>query len=146
VGYDLYCEGEHDASAETGAYFRFNIWGMGAAREIMWRAGMLNVEAVHSPFPKVEDFGGNYEDARFVEAVRQVTDEDHSPFIPAYKLGSNDGWLVTPKEIKTALDRTGLWEAVGSVAGAETEEGPDWWGEWIDFLRHTADHGGFRVF
>lgn len=61
--------------------------------------------------------------------------------IPAYKFGSNDGWLVTPDELTAAL-------AAYDACIADGVEPPSftWWGDWIDYLRRAARHGGFRVY
>jgi hypothetical protein len=64
--------------------------------------------------------------------------------LPAYKLSSNDGWLVLPEEIRPALDLyRALTEPEKRVAAAGVEL--DYWREWIAFLDRAAAHGGFRV-
>ncbi|GHO60047.1 hypothetical protein KSB_85220 [Ktedonobacter robiniae] len=60
--------------------------------------------------------------------------------IPAYKFGSNDGWLVTPDELSAALAAYDACIADGVEPPAFT-----WWGDWINYLRRAASHGGFRV-
>lgn len=96
------------------------------------------------------------------------------PTIPSHKLGSNDGWYVTAEEIRFALASYAFheqdikarlrasWEAKAAEREAPNRdpfradpEGhpadwgtiePDYWDEWIAWLRLAAQHEGFRVF
>lgn len=58
--------------------------------------------------------------------------------------GSNDGWINTPDEIRSALaiyakrDETEIGEGL-RAAGIEDR---DYWDRWIEFLRGAAEHGG----
>lgn len=147
------------------SYFRLNIWGMGTCREVMDAFGMLTDEP-QPHFPDLQDYGlteypedpQDYEieeeraeveaelteaQRRYLDAVKAVTDADSDGGIPAYKFSSNDGWLVTPQQISAALatyqkaddaDRQALTAELG------------WWPEWIAFLEHAKDRGGFRVY
>lgn len=133
-------------------YFRLNVWMMMVARDLMWRRGMLDLEA--SP-----------------------PDESRGK-IPSYKLSSNDGWHVTPEEIEGSLkayedylradpeaDRevrlesepmTTEWEGLfkafaEALKGSEfllVEEGQEieWWPEWVAWLSQATEHGGFNVY
>jgi hypothetical protein len=179
VGYDLYCVGDHPEvtparealraavqqhgyrsneakaaieqvrEAERQSYFRLNMWGMGVAREAMFRAEMLNVGVDHPPWPKYdpardEDHEGEltaeYEAKAAVVTDSQPGIDAGNPGIPVYKFGSNDGWLVTPAEIETALT------LMPSDYRPEYEgEWIGWWTDWVEFLRHCQGHGGFRV-
>lgn len=79
----------------------------------------------------------------FLMAVRSVEEQPRSGDchgIPTYKVGSNDGWLVTPTEIRTG------------VAWADHHEGDGWRQgltdyvcDFVAWMERTADIGGFRV-
>jgi len=118
-------------------YFRLNIWGMGTAREVMHQLGMLDVESWHADFPEWSE--GADEDAH-AAACRRVTDAQarlEPTGIPVYKLGTNDGWLVTPDEVRAALAK---WDA-----HQERPAGlPEWFGDWVEWLR-SCRIAGFRV-
>jgi hypothetical protein len=112
-------------------YFRLNIWGMGDARDELYRVGVM-VPADYPPDVPLSDYGlddfppfsyagdGRYvwegeegEERRptigelgFFEASRRVIEgpvpgNDHG--IPLFKVGSNDGWLVLPSEVVTGI-------------------------------------------
>lgn len=136
---------------EINVYFHLNIWGMGRCREAMCAFDMA-FEANHPPFPKIEEYGLTYwpeaednhpvdsPEGRYLAAVADVTDGMHFevPGIPLYKVGSNDGWLVTPLECQGALAKF--------EANKNTEaETPPWWEQWIRFLLIAQARGGFRV-
>jgi len=57
------------------------------------------------------------------------------PGIPAFKLESNDGWLVTPREIAATLDLL-------AAAPAPQDELIT---RFVAFLRGAVEHGGFTV-
>ena len=61
--------------------------------------------------------------------------------IPEFKLLSNGPWLVSSEEIRQALGR---YQASTLSLQAELEA-DDLWRSWIEWLRVTADHGGFTV-
>ena len=64
--------------------------------------------------------------------------------IPAYKLSSCDDWLVSPNEVRSALDAC-------KASGRRIEDifsGPrdlELWAEWIAWLEESVECGGFRV-
>lgn len=74
--------------------------------------------------------------------------------ICVHKLCSNDGWIVTPEEIKAALES---WSRGLETARSNGEEDLIWeamnrarlskgiWMSWIAYLTGAADHGGFEV-
>lgn len=158
-----YDEGRrHDADklreelrAAERSYFRLNIWGMGEARQIMDRAGMLDLHRPEAArWPKDEDHGvtpemwndwdGEPDDKTpaelraYLAACAVVTDSqrDVPTGIPLHKLGTNDGWLVTPDEIGAAL---------AALGDKQLPDAPQWWAAWVDWLRYAQAHGGFRV-
>lgn len=57
--------------------------------------------------------------------------------IPAYKLSSNNGWLVTPDELTAALAAAGTRDAHPDIS---------WWRDWIDWLDYARTHHGIRVY
>lgn len=96
-----------------------------------------------------EDYDRARQLAEAEEAIKE-SELDPAEGIPAYKLGSNDGWLVTPGEIATAL---ALFEASAAAdpASATVPEGVDpetsslaYFLEFVEFLRHSQAEG-FRV-
>jgi hypothetical protein len=143
MGYDMYLAEPiapkapvvEDAPDEN--YFRLNIWGMSRFGGVMAALGMIDENArMRVDFPQVDD-----------PAVleRCLAQRETTPAgLPAYKLSSNDGWLVLPEEIRPALDLyRALTEPEKRVAAAGVEL--DYWREWIAFLDRAAAHGGFRV-
>lgn len=148
-GFHRQAEAKLAENSEVEGYFRLNIWGMGLCRELMSNAGMLDVEAERGRYPRAADFGADDgvdpEDAvpgspeAACEAARlEWRSASTGGLIPAYKLGSNDGWLVTPTEIRNSLDAL---ERHGPVAGA-----PTWWPDWVSYLRKMVERGGFEVY
>jgi hypothetical protein len=147
VGYDMTIENDAGLTEEK-AYFRLNIFGMSAYRNIMYDLGMLDMDAQGTPFPLMEEF---LNDTEYQDACREITDSE-SPEpkgIPPYKTGSNDGWLITPAELRAALAtydaapkerrQDVVWEAFESTSERQ------YWNKWILFLRRAEKHGGFRV-
>jgi hypothetical protein len=148
------------------SYFRLNIWGMGRCRTAMDHLGMVTDEDAPN-FPTPEDFGlseypedpVDYDgderaamdakltdaDRQFLAAVKAVTDFEPEPVrgIPIGKFGSNDGWLVTPRQIEAALK---TWHGWPEHVRADTEAELAWWPEWIAFLTYAQGRGGFRVY
>lgn len=135
-------------------YYRLNIWGMSIARDAMGERGMLHGygyslgmwESV--PDPTTEDPD---DDPVYVAAVERVrAGSVEHPGIPAHKFGSNDGWIVTPLEIKSAMQ---LYVASCEETGDDPftwlpqhADGPvEWWPEWMGWMAAAADHGGFEV-
>ena len=63
--------------------------------------------------------------------------------------GSNDGWINTPEEIRSALK---IYEELDPFEITETLKAHgigdlDYWARWIEFLRNAAEQGGgFRTY
>jgi hypothetical protein len=147
----------NDLTAEEHSYFRLNVWGMSAAREAMWKLGMLDDAFEYGEFPDAEDFGVtsemyDFDDddpatpepmRRYREAQNKVLGAMATPVvgIPVFKLGSNDGWIVTPEELRVALAE---YDAATLDDLAHIPDG-DWWPKWIEYLRYAQERGGFRV-
>lgn len=148
MGFDMQIE----TLADDDGYFRLNVWGMGECRQLMFNLGMAYEapEKCIPPWPELADFGlTEYPDdpADDTSGFTQACDDvlrwmapDH-PGIPLHKLGSNDGWLVTPLECKGAI---ALWNKARDNGASEPPV--DWWSRWLEYLRRAADNGGFRVY
>ena len=95
---------------EDGSYFRLNIWGMSVMRNIMFKAGVLDTEFNYAEWPNRPD-DNEYDDdgepitatAKAADAAADAIKASHAGNgrVPAFKFGSNDGWLVTPEECLT---------------------------------------------
>ena len=131
-------------------YARLNIWGMEKYKSAMLDLGMAH----YSGTPKIdwselhaidpdEDWDKYEATCDRLTAPHGNTD---SPTIPSHKLSSNDGWVVTPDEIKAALD---AWERQKDGRGLKAETidliQADHWSKWIEYLHLASEHGGFRV-
>ena len=152
MGYDLYREGA-DNTRDGDGYYRLNIWGMSEATEALADIGIVRW-ADSPPVPMAADYG--IEDADWdtdeddtlsvdqvayrtaIELWRDGTQE--APGIPSYKFGSNDGWLVTPLEI-----RSGIVVADTNSAGWRNSL-PDWVLEFVTWMEQgAAQEVSFRV-
>ncbi|MGO1230651.1 hypothetical protein [Glutamicibacter arilaitensis] len=129
------------------SYFRLNIGGMGLYMQTMLELGMAHASAA----PKIEwpSYPDDEDDAEAMDAFWALKDErtgQHlttDPTIPSHKLyGTNDGWHVTPAEIRAALN---AWDSRPSSETVNEITQTEYWGKWIDYLRLAADSGGFRV-
>lgn len=145
-------------------YFRLNIFGMSRMYDDMAKLSM--VEDVRTPdFPQAGDFGvqGDVfydldEEARKTHPVfgpyaRAIDEHLSASFgasvIPGHKFGSNDGWLVTPDEIRAALAKLEALPDTDLVPVRDqwaTDAGDNVFDDWVGFLRFAADRGGFRVY
>jgi hypothetical protein len=147
------------------SYFRLNIWGMSACVDLMADLGMMTDEDAPK-FPSPADYGlteypddpADYEgderaaieakltdaDRQFLAACRAVVDYEPEPVggIPVGKFSSNDGWLVTPRQIAAALE---AYAAATEGARAAATAKREWFADWIAWLGHAKDRGGFRV-
>ena len=176
---------------ESQVYYRLNIWGMGRCRGFMWERGMVHEEGneprtwpvpeayglEHWPDDEQYDDEGNpigpwpedSPEARFNRDKDAVLAYSPGvPGIPLWKLGSNDGWLVTEEDCRGALQKLREWakdvlvaldldptddDAVEQVMLAKpTDRGDDgktyeieWWPSWVEFLRNASVNGGFRT-
>ncbi|MEV6791280.1 hypothetical protein AB0M87_04595 [Streptomyces sp. NPDC051320] len=149
------------------SYFRLNIWGMSDYLYYMHQLGMLAVDYDMPSFPQLPD-GITWDDMEAAEAppgdgsslpvkaeavAHLKAREAHVAWHPEpafgiaqHKFGSNDGWLVTPQEIKAALEsyRTHSGDEVKVIVG--TGEGRlEYWLKWIAYLERAQHRGGFRV-
>lgn len=144
----------YDLQQELGEYFRVNIWGMGDLRWEMRAQGLLTSDPEPTDWPDYPE--GAAEDSpeylAYREARAKLIGFDHGTGgVPAYKFGSNDGWLVTPREIAVVLEKaspapvthpTGWVDDQGRPSDAEW---PHFWKRWLAYLERAAQHGGCEV-
>ena len=123
-------------------YFRLNIWGMETARNELYKVGVITDE----PTPEFPGHDAEWESLS-EERQDEIINEWQSAVapgdthgIPSYKLGSNDGWLVTPAEIRTGL----AWADYHEGEGWEYRL-TDYVQEWVQWMKQAATMGGFRV-
>lgn len=143
MGYDMSVEADQ-------AYFRLNIFGMGTYRDAMEECGMIFWPVSNFDWPKRDDF---VSDEAYRAACEEYRDRDFGGVIPGHKTCSNDGWLVTPDECRRAVEAYNDWiEEIGAEyepepvpAAIEMDGDVDYWRQWIDYLEHAANNGGFRV-
>jgi len=141
----------HRLESEIGGYFRLNIFGMGAYRDIMDDFGMVNDDPA-PPFidaPEDIDWDKYHEDPLSYPEYREADNavlgfEGPSVGIPIVKLCSNDGWLVTPRQCAEAavMGRRSLEEGFDPFESADDRL---YFRKWLTFLEFSADRGGFRV-
>lgn len=62
------------------------------------------------------------------------------PGIAIHKFGSNDGWLVTPEECRSAVY---IWD---QHPENEREKVPEYVAKFVEWIRLAAGRGGFRVY
>jgi hypothetical protein len=177
MGFDLYWKEcphgpEEAALGDSPGYFRLNCWAMEATCTAMEQLEMLDPDA-SARFPRPEQFGLDgfpewydwetgpitYPDgtpeAAFGRAVQTVVESDSGGRIPGYKFWSNDGWRVTPEEIRRSLAVYDHQKAHAPGRPLLVDPQPlgnglhqelDWWEAWIAFMRAAAEHGGIRVY
>ncbi len=136
MGYDMYLvneTGDRDAD-----YFRLNIWGMKVAREIMYPLGMAHDHGREGQPAYVTCPDEHYDRAERCDCNDPwLSYSPEVPGIPAWKVGSNDGWIVTPIDCQGALHML--------AANGPAEDAPEWWDGWCSFIQRAAENGGFRV-
>lgn len=134
--------------------FRLNIFGMSRYREAMFELGMMH-ESTNPVTPDdweslPEDYDADSEEA-YYEAKDKITARhgiNPLPTLPSHKFGSNDGWLVTPDEIRASLTKWDDWNSEDHHDVSESVAkviSTDYWNAWIAYLRLAAEHDGFRV-
>lgn len=163
---------------EEVSYFRLNIWGMSRYASAMLALGMV-YDSRSPAFPPAWDYRGEADETLWFGVVDHVEDGEARPdaatdelvararayveeagkvrrhhpdggdVIPVHKFGTNDGWVVTPDEIKAALavyDALPV-ERVEDVLAEEVGHGErrDYWDRWIGWLELAVDHDGFEV-
>lgn len=143
-------------------YFRLNIHGMGRAREIMQRLGMVydaerpasakfpnwhvdehepwDCEAENCPVPSGSNTCAQYREQR--DKVLRWAPLDQEGIL-VEKLCSNDGWIVLPTECTQALE---IWAKHTAEIRAAVIKAAPWWPGWLDFIRRASTNGGFKVY
>jgi len=176
MGYDMSFTNKPGDGSD--GYFRLNIWAMSRYEAAMRELGMVyggNHRAdwpEHRPYPndtaKQAAFDQACEDLEYGDGTTTVTGEplakardyiakkraalafhpDGGDTIPAHKFGTNDGWHVTPAEIKAALAAYQSREGRDAVIAEHVNAGlrRAHWDTWINYLERAVDHDGFQVF
>lgn len=141
------------------SYFRFNIFGMRCIRDAMLSLGAAyGSDGPEWPHAPEEYWELEEEDQRtkFPElyaardAALRWSRNAGAAGIPLHKLGSNDGWIVTPEECTAAVSavrghgRTETAQAL-IAAGIDSEGWLERWNAWIQWIEDAADHDGFEV-
>ncbi|TQF05583.1 hypothetical protein E6W39_29305 [Kitasatospora acidiphila] len=147
----------HDIA--TG-YFRIGYFEMPSLIGVMTEVGIVDTTVPAPAWPTADDYGLTFQDLnapqdQLSDAKKTAVESFHSHIaavrggeqpepagIPAYKLDSNDLWLVTPCEIRAALAAYRRQEA--SVQDDLAARIALWRG-WIAYLEVAKDCGGFRV-
>jgi hypothetical protein len=133
-------------------YFRLNIGGMGRVRLVMEEIpGMIHYEQAGMPEdPPVSqeqqaELDLLYDTAGHETYFRKTYElwpslawAPEAPGICGWKCGSNDPWLITPFECMSAV------QAYEKAVEERTlpEDIPDYFIEWVDFLRRAIRRGG----
>lgn len=135
------------------SYFRLNNGGMGRYADAMHELGMAHESTSGLDWSKAPEYPEDDENDENLDAYRAAMDKftgahgtpADKPTIPLHKFSSNDGWFVTPEEIRAALDAydTRCSEELSDTTRDLFET--DYWGEFIAWLRLAAEHDGFRV-
>ena len=155
-----------NAPAGTDDWFGFNNFTMSRVIDAMDELGMIQM-ADSPTWPKPEDHGLTHrdvwqwedEDARpnapepvraFLDAHDRARDgaPENTTGIAIYKLGSNDGWLVTEVELRAALkswDAAAPEQQAAAAVRAQLRDA-ERWPAWIAYMRTAAACGGFRVY
>lgn len=137
----------NEMSEAQAYYFRLNIWGMSDTVDVMVAHGMLcqPEKPSHAEWDALPPYDNDHPDANGGpehQAAHDVLARAHRgecPGIPIHKFCSNDGWIVTPAEIRAALAQA---DRVSEPAIAI----PEWWEDWLNWMKLAADHDGFEVY
>lgn len=134
-------------------YFRLSNGGMGRYADAMAELGMAHESTSGLDWSEApeypEDDDNDEKMAAYTEAMDKYlgghgTPAD-KPTIPLHKFSSNDGWFVTPEEIRAALAAWDAHDLDGLDQDTHATIETDYWGEFIAWLRLAAEHDGFRV-
>lgn len=133
-------------------YFRLNISGMGAMREVMEQAGAgtWEGEASWPEYPGSEHFNRHGDPVdevglAYEAQVKALRMARTTTLVPLHKFCSNDGWVVTPGECRLIAER------VRSLLESDDYDfGEDGWREmvrdWADYCADAANFAdGFEV-
>ncbi|MET9089422.1 hypothetical protein ABZX77_47490 [Streptomyces sp. NPDC004237] len=147
--------------AARTTHFFLTTWAMSECRGVMDHFGML-VAAQPPARPAPEAYGTTSAQAapstaggaapeqvrHYHRALRKrlAWTPPRPGGIVIHKLGGDEGWMVTPGEIRAALAAYETSRASNPALLSNLIEDADWWPEWIDYLRRAAAHGGFRTY
>jgi hypothetical protein len=162
MGYDMYWVHDKD---DPRNYFRLNIFGMSRFADAMYQLGALR-DGYTDESPSWPDEPEGYwawkdgcvevgEDQATV--YRKVEEQYRAKLtwspagevtgIPAHKLGTNDGWIVTPEECFVAAStiRSADPDRVAQVLASCEIARVDYWNDWVQWIADASEHGGFEV-
>jgi hypothetical protein len=128
MGYDMQAVNDQT----DAGYFRLNIWGMGQMLKIMDSVELVDWETSAPDWP---DYPAGMSDEAY-EALSRPLRARISPNplkVPAYKFGSNDGWIVTPAECYLIAQRL------------RPIQEPTWVMLFRDYCAACVNKGGFEV-
>ncbi|QWY81379.1 hypothetical protein SEA_RIZWANA_82 [Arthrobacter phage Rizwana] len=145
-------------------YYRLNIGGMGWCRGFMMDRGMAYEdyaledrfdwpeytepecapgESKEDWYKRIDQYDKEYNE-RCVP-IRSWSPDPEREGIPLHKFGSNDGWLVTEHECRTAA-KLGREAPFPTYTDDDGNEKPIlWWESWLTFLENASTRGGFEV-
>ena len=114
-----------------------------AINETMRLTGMgYEAEPEHWTIPAaIPDDGQTHEDRQAADLRWRAQTIPGKTGIPAFKLRSNDRWLVTPREIDEAL---AAYAKVPADQRAVLEADPRW-ASWLRWLALARQRGGFEA-
>ena len=118
--------------------YRYNIFGGGAMREALFVTGLMDERRVPD-FPPYDAKASEAVRDHYTATVREILDRDYGGAIPSFKLGSNDGWLVTPAEIQRGIDRGMVERGLLSLSDAYDRR-------FVRWVIKSMEHGGFRTY
>ncbi|MGW5739730.1 MULTISPECIES: hypothetical protein [Streptomyces] len=142
-------------------HFCLTTWAMSECRALMDHFGMLvAARPPHLPVPEAHGITsgevviapeggaapGQVQQYRRALEKRLSWAPPEPGGIAAHKLGGDEGWTVTPGEIRAALAAYGARRTTNPALLSEVIADADWWPAWIDYLKHAARHGGFRTY
>ena len=128
-------------------YFRLNNGGMGRYADAMHDLGMAHHSESVLDWAKSPDYPEDYDDNQasadaYDQAMDTFTGAHGSPAdkptIPMHKFSSNDGWFVTPEEIRAALAAWDAHDLDGLDQDTHATIETEYWGEFIAWLRLAA--------
>jgi hypothetical protein len=109
---------------------------------------MDSLESGEEPDPPMTE--EEREAMREAEAAQEVLLETRSPntaMVPAFKFGSNDGWVITADEcaiIGSAIERM-LAHEQERMKACPTDEARALLEDWLRYVRVAEETGGFTV-
>lgn len=134
------------------SYFRLSNGGMGRYADAMAELGMAHESTSGLDWSEAPEYPEDDDNDEKMAAYTEAMDNylgghgtPADPTIPLHKFSTNDGWFVTPDEIRAALAAWDAHDLDGLDQDTHVTIETDYWGEFIAWLRLAAEHDGFRV-